>query len=328
MKFNLISQASVCDLSIAIAWEQAEKVASCMQLAMLLEVSAYPKPGNVHRTADVPDTNYEQFLASIASMHPRLERVAVRAGLVMLGKTTPKEIEIGLHVKELVENMVSWQYGGNTHLGSIMLLLPVAAAGGMCLTKGDFSIGRLRERIDYVVKSTTPKDAVNVYDAILAAKPAGLGRVDELDVHDPRSKGRILGERIPLYRVFEMAADHDSIAKEWATNYRITFDVSHPYFEQERKKLPLNSAIINTFLRILSEVPDTFVVGEFGRKKAEEVSTKASKILKAGGMATKKGAKAVWGFDGELRKRGINPGTTADLVAAAIAVSALSGFRP
>ena len=34
------------------------------QLAMMLEVCAYPKPGNVDRCHDYPDTRLEHFLAS------------------------------------------------------------------------------------------------------------------------------------------------------------------------------------------------------------------------------------------------------------------------
>ena len=49
----------------------ADHVSRCLQLAILLEVSAYPKPGNVHRTADFQETDYEHFLASADTRRER-----------------------------------------------------------------------------------------------------------------------------------------------------------------------------------------------------------------------------------------------------------------
>jgi len=39
-------------------------VSRIAELASVLEVSGYPKPGNVHRTRDFDDMVYEDFLVS------------------------------------------------------------------------------------------------------------------------------------------------------------------------------------------------------------------------------------------------------------------------
>lgn len=39
-------------------------VSRIAQIASVLEVSGYPKPGNVHRTRDFDDMVYEDFLVS------------------------------------------------------------------------------------------------------------------------------------------------------------------------------------------------------------------------------------------------------------------------
>ena len=46
------------------------------QMAMMLEVTAYPKPGNVDRCHDYPSTRLEHFLASIILSRPSLERAS------------------------------------------------------------------------------------------------------------------------------------------------------------------------------------------------------------------------------------------------------------
>ena len=63
--------------------EKAEHIAGCLELAILLEVSGYPKPGNVHRTADFPETTFEQYLASAVAIAPSF-RMAVEQGIKVL----------------------------------------------------------------------------------------------------------------------------------------------------------------------------------------------------------------------------------------------------
>jgi hypothetical protein len=43
---------------------------------MVLEVAAHPKPGNVDRDHDFPDTTFEHFLASAVGTYPVLEEAA------------------------------------------------------------------------------------------------------------------------------------------------------------------------------------------------------------------------------------------------------------
>jgi triphosphoribosyl-dephospho-CoA synthase len=66
-------------------------VASCAQLAALLEVSAYPKPGNVHRLHDFPTTKYEHFLAGSVAISPSINKVAQTGFEIKAGKKTWKD---------------------------------------------------------------------------------------------------------------------------------------------------------------------------------------------------------------------------------------------
>ncbi len=58
--------------------DTGEYVRRCATLAALLEVSASPKPGNVHRMRDRPDTRYEHFLAGSVALGGAMWRMAVR----------------------------------------------------------------------------------------------------------------------------------------------------------------------------------------------------------------------------------------------------------
>jgi triphosphoribosyl-dephospho-CoA synthase len=188
----------------------------------------------------------------------------------------------------------------------------------------------LRENLRLAVESTTAEDAVHLYEAIEVAKPSGLGGAPDLDVTDPASKTRLLKENVTLYKVFKIAAGYDDICSEWVRNYPITFDLAYPYLTAQLERGDLNTAVVHTFLKILSEHPDTFIARKAGVEKARQVSLEAKKILELGGLASAAGRKSIHEFDRRLREHGnlLNPGTTADLTAAALALCTLGGYRP
>ncbi len=318
-------------MSLYSPMEIGEHVSRCLELAILLEVSAYPKPGNVHRTYDFPETRYEHFLASAVAVAPYFRHAAERGAQVSNGKIGVTDVEIGKTIKAAVKSMSSWQSDGNTLLGAIILLLPVAVGAGMMFAKKRFSISRLRKNVKTIVESSTPLDAANVYDAILMAKPAGLGKAPKLDVTDPISKREILENQVTLFEVFKIASEYDNIASEWANNYPITFDLGHPDFVQKLEETKdVNTATVHTFLKILSEVPDTFIARKVGLTKAKEISTQAKQLLEGGSLTTSSGRRSLQEFDRKLRDPAhkLSPGTTADITEAVLAISILGGYRP
>jgi len=306
-------------------------VSGCLQLAILLEVSAYPKPGNVHRTADFEGTRYEHFLASTVAVAPSFGHAAEQGIRVSDQNLSLNEVAVGKIIKDAVRDMVSRQRGGNTLLGSIILLTPMAVSAGMTLAQGKFSITRLRRNLRSVVESTTAEDAVNLYDAINIAQPGGLGKAPKLDVTDVASRQRILDEHVSLYDVFKISAPWDAISSEWVNNYQITFSIGYPFLTKQLEEMrDPNTATVHTFLKILSEVPDTLIARKVGLDRANEIATQAQIVLETGGLTTPKGRKNLQKFDQKLRDPAhrLNPGTTADLTSAALALVILNGYRP
>jgi triphosphoribosyl-dephospho-CoA synthase len=87
-------------------------------------------------------------------------------------------------------------------------------------------------------------------------------------------------------------------------------------------------AIVHTYLKILSDYPDTLICRKHGTALAETISNEAKDILEQGGLLTKDTKTRLWNFDQRLRiKDKINPGTSADLTAASIMVALLEGIR-
>jgi triphosphoribosyl-dephospho-CoA synthase len=310
--------------------EKAQHISRCLQLAIMLEVSA-EKPGNVSFASNFVGTRVEHFLASAVTVGPVFEEAAYRGVSVGEGKLEVGEVGLGGLIKASAVAVAGWQRGGNTILGTVMLFVPVAVAAGMSPWKGegvDFSA--LRRNIDVAVKATTAWDAVHLYEAVDIAAPSGLGDAPDLDVTDSGSKERLIKENVSLFEVFKIAAGYDDICFEWVNNYPVTFDLAYPYLKKQLENKPLNTAVVHTFLKILSERPDTFITRKVGRERALEVSADARAVLELGGLDTVEGRKSLKAFDRQLRASGnkCNPGTTADLTAAALALATLGGYRP
>jgi triphosphoribosyl-dephospho-CoA synthase len=310
----------------------SDHVSRCLQLAILLEVSAYPKPGNVHRTANFQETRYEHFLASTVALAPHFRNAAIQGVDVMQKKATWSQVGVGKIIKNAVIDVDAWQHGGNTLLGSIILLIPMATAAGLTLAENtSFPIEKFRGNLNSVVQFTTAEDAVTVYDAIALAQPGGMGKSPQLDATDARSKQKILEEGISLFEVFKISSSWDSVSAEWVNNYHVTFDLGYLFFTQLLKdKNNVNVATVHTYLKILSEVPDTLIIRKAGANAAKRVSAQAKRVLEDGGLTTPKGRDSLAQFDRKLRDPAhkLNPGTSADITSAVLAIAILSGYRP
>ena len=307
-----------------------EDIARAAQLASALEVSGYPKPGNVHRTSDLKESTFEHFIASSIAIGPVVLDVAKKGFRAGKGEVKTADIGVGGTIKSAIENTMKWQRDGNTNLGLVLLLTPLAAAAGITLAKeGKIEMKKLRANLSSVLKSTTPEDALNVYDAILIANPGGLGGMDELDVKNKASKKKIKEERISLYEIMNLSSEWDNISREWVTDMQITFEFGYPLVKKLYGRTKnMNTTTVQSFLELLSKYPDTFVQRIHGKKIAKRVSEKARAIIKEGGMLTSKGGALITKFDEELREKGINPGTTADLTASSLMLAILDGMRP
>jgi triphosphoribosyl-dephospho-CoA synthase len=125
-----------------------------------------------------------------------------------------------------------------------------------------------------------------------------------------------------------LAADRDGIAREYATAFEVTFEIGAPALQAARRDgLNWDDAIVETFLTILAAQADTHVVRRGGAAMAEDVSRRANAALGAGGVRSASGRVAIDEMDRALRDADntANPGTTADLTAAAIFVELLEG---
>ena len=133
---------------------------------------------------------------------------------------------------------------------------------------------------------------------------------------------------ITLRDAMMLAQDRDAVAREYVTCFENTFNLGYPtlrrFWEQGHR---LSDSIVQTFLTILAQVPDALIARKNGLAMAEQVSQSARKVLERGGIFSAEGRKEVHNFDLAIRdqRHRLNPGTTADLVAAGLFVFLTEG---
>jgi triphosphoribosyl-dephospho-CoA synthase len=219
---------------------------------------------------------------------------------------------LGAIIRRAVEDTRRWTRS-NTNLGIVLLLAPLAKAA---LLHG----GALRQRLSRVLTATTVFDAEEVYAAIRRAHPGGLGEAAAEDVSNPPS--------VSLRDAMGLAAERDAIAREYVTEFALTFDVGVPALRAALDEgLSWGDASVDAYLRLLDATPDTHIGRKLGAAEAEAVSVRAREVLTAGGTRTAAGRAALAQLDSELRdpRTRRNPGATADLTCAAIFVVILEG---
>jgi triphosphoribosyl-dephospho-CoA synthase len=271
-------------------------VVRAAQLACVLEASA-EKPGNVTPSHDFDDTSYEDMLRSGIALGAELDRVSERS----VGETVLAAVRASRDAA-----------GANTNLGIALLLAPLARAalGG----------GQLRERLGDVLRALTVDDARAAYAAIRLAAPGGLNETVEHDVRDE--------PQVTLREAMAAAAQRDTIASEYVTDYAVTFDLGLPALADGLADgLGARDAIVELALHLLAAVPDTLIARKRGAAAASRVAAGARQALSAGGVRSARGRTALTEFDASLRRDGnaLNPGTTADLVTAVLFVALVEG---
>lgn len=283
------------------------EIAKIAQIASALEVSGYPKPGNVHRTRDYDDMVFEDFVIS-----------GIVIGDTIREACTDVDIEnpqLGKYILEAVSETDRW-IKNNTNLGIVMMTTPIAVAAAI-----SDNFDEIRPNVVKLMANTSVDDACDLYDAINIADAGGMGDQDEYDVASDNAKKELRDNNQTMYDVLKISAPWDMLAREMTSDMPAVFEIGYPKYHELKNEKSLNDACLLTFLTILSQVPDTLISRKYGSDEALKISMMTRDLLnlKDEGDFTQK----VKEFDDYLYNNKYNPGTTADLTAASIFVSNL-----
>jgi triphosphoribosyl-dephospho-CoA synthase len=260
-------------------------------LACIYEATA-PKPGNVHRGADFDDVTYVDFVTSAVIAGPIIAQTSnLGVGRAILAAVSATRDAVGT----------------NTNLGTVLLLAPLAAVQDS---------ERHADEIGNLLSDLTADDTRHVYEAIRRAAAGGLGRVNEADVAaDPPPA-------MTLVVAMRLASDRDLVARQYVNDFADVFQLAQAIEEGIARGWSLDDAIVRAHVRQLAAAGDSLIARKCGPEVAAQCRAMAGRVMESGKPGDAAYHRALEDFDFWLRSDGHrrNPGTTADLIAAALFV--------
>jgi triphosphoribosyl-dephospho-CoA synthase len=251
---------------------------------------AAPKPGNVHVFADGHRMSVDDFMRSADAAATPLTQPGARVGERILGAV------------EATRAMV----GTNTNLGIILLCAPLAAAA-------EIATANLRAVVADVLENLDIADANLAFQAIALAAPGGLGHAARHDVRVPAT--------VTLSQAMAEAAGRDRIAHQFSTGFADIFDRGLNRLDAAvRRWRDPKWATLAVYLGFLAAFPDSHIARKYGAAAAEDVRRRGqefdSRLQASDDPADLLADLLAW--DTDLKARGLNPGTTADLAVATL----------
>ena len=273
---------------------------------------AVRKPGNVSRASAGHDMQAEQFSASARASVGPLFRFGASVG----------------HRIEAAVAATARAAGCNTNLGIVLLCAPVARA--VELHPDATNPAALRAAIETQLAELDVTDASAAYRAIAQARPGGLGTAPSEDVNDAPS--------VTLRAAMALAADRDDIARQYRDGYPDFFDLdlvslaaALAGFDPKSDAVPpaaVTGAVQRLHLHFMASRPDSHIVRKHGVALAHSVMSAAQPWhARAAALDPVDADPGFAALDLELKKSGLNPGTSADFTVAALFIAGLVAPR-
>ncbi|MGD9544143.1 MAG: triphosphoribosyl-dephospho-CoA synthase [Methylocystis sp.] len=250
-----------------------------------------PKPGNVHVFADGHGMTTADFLASAEAAAPFIAAARSTVGARIAGAVEATQARVGQ----------------NTNLGIVLLCAPLAQAAATAQSAD------LRRETERVLGALDVTDAEAAFRAIALARPAGLGDAPQHDVNAPAET--------TLRAAMQAAADRDRIAWQYANGFNDVFGLGLKTLAEARARgADAARATLAVYAAFLAAFPDSHVARKHGRAAAETLRGEAAVFEMD--MKSAAGREAAFElalrFDRALKRRGLNPGTSADLTVAVL----------
>jgi triphosphoribosyl-dephospho-CoA synthase len=274
---------------------EPKSLAASYKAACLAELEAL-KPGNVHIFADGHGMAVQDFILSAERSAPIIAAPGLAVG---------QRIFSAIEASRAAVNC-------NTNLGIVLLCAPLIQAAI------NSEKTNLRSGLQNVLAELTVADAELAFRAIMLASPAGLGISERYDVTAPPD--------VTLLQAMQEAQQRDCIAMQYANGFMDVFDFGVRRYREYTEVWPHPSwAVTAVYLGFLARFPDSHIARKHGERVAIAVQAEATVHERAflESENPKTYQRNLLKFDADLKSRGLNPGTSADLTVASLLVDAL-----
>jgi len=273
-----------------------DRNAEAIRIACVWEATA-PKVGNVHPDKAFADCDFDDFCSAASCISP-----------ILAGCDNPGDPirEVGDRVLRAI-TATGQVTSANVNLGIVLLVAPLCVA-------------RDRSDVSRVLAELNETDCALVYQAIALASPGGVKPEDVDSAWDAsgRQPRPASGQALDLIAAMRMARDRDRIALQYASDFTDFFENVIPVVAAELAiPIDLRQAIVRSQIRLMAAQPDSLIARKCGAAIASEAMQRAAACYDTVGTWN---TAAIEALDDWLRADGNrrNPGTTADLIAAAL----------
>ncbi|WDQ17564.1 triphosphoribosyl-dephospho-CoA synthase [Rhodopirellula sp. P2] len=277
--------------------------ADAIQYACVLEATA-PKAGNVHPVAKFDDLCFADFVVSAE---------------IAANELTATSLGLGDRVHAVIEQTRS-RTNTNVNLGIALLLAPIVVAEERYRTSDiPWTLDAWRDATANVLSTLSSDQSQRMGEAIGLAVAGGMD--GDYQPEDPALDVHAASESFDVMAGMREAKDRDLIAAEYANGFESFFAEVVPIVEASTGDTgDLLSGIALAHLQLLADRGDSLIARKNGRDVEEEIRDRARRCLKA--FEREGDFDSIVEFDHHLRSDGhrLNPGTTADFIAAAVYV--------
>jgi triphosphoribosyl-dephospho-CoA synthetase len=273
----------------------ALSVAMVAELACFIEVVC-PKPGNIQPGKPFGQINEMSLIVSAMGLSEAFRDAEAPVGRVVT------------RAAQASKNLV----GRETSRGAILLLAPLVKASHEIRKKKGHSLSArasdFRAEAERVLSELKGEDSSQIREVFSAGRGVSASGTDE---------------NLPLLEFMKEEMSHDSVAREYAKGYEITFGITVPCLETLwNKGYALKRSILQTALVLLAEVPDTEIARNFGEDESIAASEIAGRAVMSGGYFSAGGRRTLTALRSHLEdpEKPMPPTATADLTAAGVFV--------
>jgi len=286
------------DYQIQCTYRDIDKLKDIYLYACSKDVEVI-KPGNVNIDYPHSDTTAYDFLRSAHDSCRSLFKRDLSLGERIYYSVTDSRKNIKV----------------NTNLGIIILIAPIIHSL-LNSTKTT-----LRTALKDVIKTSKISDTNLLCSAIKFVNPGGLGEKEEMNINTL--------PQVTLKTIMDKSASYDRLSYQYSTGYSDILDFIVPRIIDHRKNIENTDFLLSlVFLEILCEIPDTHISRKFNEKIAKKTSNEARDLIKIINTerSRKKAISRICQLDYEYKNKGINPGTTADLLVSSVMIERLLCF--
>ncbi|RMG20793.1 MAG: hypothetical protein D6732_27930 [Methanobacteriota archaeon] len=309
----------------------ANYVAQCASIALTIHNSPLLLQGILNLEKPYWESFVRNVFANIGSSSTYFD-AAKRGVLCQREYLDPFEVELGILFSQAHKQVKVWQSGNDRLIRSIFLYVPLSLGAGYELSfrnsiSGNFNMEILRDAASEFIESSMPDDVVRVIELLFTLDVSDRDMISLANAQIAQAIEDFQKADMSLLDFFKMASMQNLIYEELSNSFEIIFGKGIKAFEEAYSESEdLVQSIGHTYLSLLSEFKDSYLMATDRSDLARRVQVQAKDAIANGGLLTEDGRESTNALIRSLV--GHTPRAIEALTTAVTFIAILAGVRP